>query len=89
MVLGRYVHDRVQEAFYGMMDKSERIRYHGAAAELYIGEFSQLPQDVLFTIAHHYNVSIAMFEQQIQDGAADQAQIERIVHVYYEAAKVF
>jgi len=81
------VHDRVQEAFYEMMDEGNRIRYHIAAAE-YFSDLSQITQDVLFTIAHHYNDAIPMLEQKIKVGEADAAQIKQIVQLYYEAAKV-
>lgn len=31
----RFIHDRVQEAFYENMEESERIQYHIAAAEYF------------------------------------------------------
>ena len=71
-----------------MMDQSARVRYHIAAAEFFTGDFSQIAQDVLFTIAHHYHPAVPMLEQQIKDNVADEAQIQQIVSVYYEAAKV-
>eukprot|EP00026_Physarum_polycephalum_P000069 Phypoly_transcript_00069.p1 GENE.Phypoly_transcript_00069~~Phypoly_transcript_00069.p1 ORF type:complete len:1500 (+),score=218.75 Phypoly_transcript_00069:162-4661(+) len=83
----KYVHDRVQEAFYEMMEETEKIRYHIAAAEYFNGDFSTMTQDTLFTIAHHYNAAIPTLERQLKNNVADQAQIQHIVRVYYEAAK--
>ena len=71
-----------------MMDESERMRYHTAAAEYFTADIMQMAQDALFTVAHHYNAAIRMSEQQLKDGTAKQEQIQHIVSVYYEAAKV-
>jgi hypothetical protein len=71
-----------------MMEQDEKVRYHIAAAEYFDGDLSQITQDTLFTIAHHYNAAIPMLEQQLQDNVADQAQIQHIIRVYFEAAKV-
>lgn len=68
-----------------MMDEPERFRYHIAAAEFFTGDLSQITQDVLFTIAHHYNAAFPLLEQK---NHADPAQIQQIVRIYYEAAKV-
>lgn len=79
----------MQEAFYESMEENERINYHIAAAEYFCpSDLSLVPQDVLFTIAHHYNVAIHKFQQQLQAKTANQTQIQHIVKIYYEAAKV-
>lgn len=45
-------------------------------------------QDILFTVAHHYNVAINKLEKDAKDKKLDADQIKKIVTVYYEAAKV-
>lgn len=71
------------------MDDTKRTQYHIAAADFfYTGDFSQMPQDLLFTIANHFNVAILVFEKQLRENSADPSRIQHIIRVYYEAAQV-
>lgn len=80
----KFVHDRVQEAFYVMVDMEERKQIH-----LKIARLLQAKGDVdentetLFTIVHHYNLAVDL----VLALPADSDDRVRLVSLNYQAAR--
>lgn len=81
---GRYkfVHDRVQEAFYVMVDEQERKRIHLKIARILFNTGIDQFQETLFTLMHHYNLAIDL----VLDLPDDSDDRKRIISLNYQAA---
>lgn len=81
---GRYkfVHDRVQEAFYVMVDEQERKNVHLKIAHILLGMGIEESQDNLFTVVHHYNLAI----DSVLSMPSDSEDRETLIKLNYEAA---
>lgn len=82
---GRYkfVHDRVQEAFYVMADTQEQKRIHLKIAHILYKQGVEDSQDTLFTVVHHYNLAIDL----ILSLPHDHPDRETLITLNYEAAR--
>jgi predicted ATPase len=78
----KFVHDRVQEAFYVMVDEQERMKVHLKIAHILRSMGVDESQDNLFTVVHHYNLAIDLVLATPLDGNDRQSLIE----LNYEAA---
>ena len=78
----KFVHDRVQEAFYVMVDERERKHIHLKIAHVLLGMGVGESPDTLFTVVHHYNLSIDLVLAMPQDGQ----DRKNLIELNYEAA---
>lgn len=79
----KFVHDRVQEAFYVMSDEKERKGIHLRIAHILYKQGVTESQDLLFTVVHHYNIAIDL----ILALPADHPDREALVSLNFEAAQ--
>jgi predicted ATPase len=78
----KFVHDRVQEAFYIMVNEQERKHIHLKIAHILLNKGIE-EQDSLFTVVHHYNLAsdlVLTFPPENKDR-------ELLVSLNYEAAR--
>ena len=78
----KFVHDRVQEAFYVMVDERERKHVHLKIAHVLLGMGVDESQDTLFTVVHHYNLSIDLVLAMPKDSQ----DRKNLIELNYEAA---
>src|SRR5690606_1568771 len=60
----RFVHDRVQQASYNLVDETERATLHLRIGELLLADESVNRSDSLFRIVDHLNQGLARIEDQ-------------------------
>ncbi|WP_437338027.1 AAA family ATPase [Sorangium sp. So ce394] len=70
----RFLHDRVQQAAYALIDEPERKRLHHRIGRLLAASLGEHPSDEeLFVVVGHLNVAAALIE-----GAAERGELVRL-----------
>lgn len=76
------MHDRVQEAFYVMMDSPQRMETHLKIARL-LQKQGVVDRDSLFTVAHHYSPAVSL----LCELPPDDPERYNVIDIWHEAAK--
>lgn len=67
----RFLHDRVQEAAYSLLDEAERPRIHLGIARLLRARYAgEVPEDALFAVVDHLNAGRLLVEDRAERLAA-------------------
>lgn len=65
----RFLHDKIQQAFYSSMDETQRVQSHRTVAEEFIQHFTEEEvEEHLFSIVQHLNVAQSLLTTSEQQG---------------------